>query len=142
MASASIEVPEHPQMNQDLAKNPIEDNVVETNTGGKIGRSFMPRKTVVNVSTFFHTTPGLDLELRQRNQYPQKLQKQNKAQYSAKQYGPVMHVTIIDCRQDTTGRWHYQAQDTDGNPVRQESKDQPDWIPETKLKKLQPVTVS
>ena len=51
-----------------------------------------------------------------------------------------MNVTIINCRQDATGRWLYQAQDTDKNPVKQEGKDEPEWIPEGKLRKLEPAT--
>lgn len=76
----------------------------------------------------------------QYNQYPQKFQENNRAQYSAKQYGPVMNVTIIGCRQKATGKWEYQAQDTDRNAVKQEGKNEPEWIPETKLRKLEPAT--
>ena len=85
---------------------------------------------------------SLNPELIQNNQYPQKLQEKDKAQYSARLYGPVMNVTIINCSQDARGKWLYQAQDTDKNPVKQEGKDEPEWLPETKLRKLEAATDS
>ncbi|KAL9076254.1 MAG: hypothetical protein Q9157_003718 [Trypethelium eluteriae] len=120
MASATVEVPENLQITQDLAKDLIEDHSAETATSLKPGRSFVPSRKAAA--------------------YPRTLEKTDRAQYTARPYGPVMNVTIINFRQDASGRWLYQAQDTDNKPVKKEGKNEPEWIPETKLRKLQPAT--
>ena len=70
------------------------------------------------------------------------LHENDRAQYTARRYGPVMNVVVTSCRRDERGRWLYQAQDTDMKPVKLEGEDEPLWIPDTKLRRLEPAASS
>lgn len=66
-------------------------------------------------------------------QVVRQFEKDETAQYTTRFLGPVMNVTITNHKQDN-GKWVYQVRDSAGNPVQSEGRNEPDWIPEDKLR--------
>ena len=71
-------------------------------------------------------------------QYPQPSFVNQEARYRPKRYGPVMNVTITKCeKNETNGKWLFQAKDSAGVPVKSENSNEPIWIPEVSLVKCE-----